>query len=358
MIKFKLLINLKLVILSELLVEMRAVMIKIKKAKFIKRTKMLVGIIIICTVIFLLATISMIKVVLEGVENRQKERSYTDAVSELLNASEYLTYLSLNYVVTGEKEFYSDYIQEVQLYKTRENAIVNLLELGVKKEDEILFKTLELSYTLGEMESKAFAFVNSGYSDKAKEILFSLKYEETKQGIDSNISLLTDTVEKRIAKRSDSLIKKSYQIFVILFIMGISTVIASLFLLIIFLRAKEVADIDELTGLQNRNVYKEKIDKLIQDKPNKFGALIFCDIDNLKFINERYGHNNGDSYIQTVANSLRCFEKYESVLARPSGDEFIVYIHGFNNKEDVMKAVEAGITNSTNLYFITTLHIE
>lgn len=334
-------------------------MIKTKKRKYIRATKFLVGGLVIGAVILLFTAIFMITVIATGVDNGKKEREYRRAASELVNSSEYLTYLSLNYVVTEKPEYYEDYMQEVQIDKTRENAAEVLLKLGVtEREYDIVSETLEISYTLEDMEREAFALLDDGNTDKAREIVFSSEYNDLKDEIRSNFVLLKDAVEKRLTEQAERILKKSYQTFFVTIIIVISTIIASVLLLINFLRAKDASNIDELTGLQNRNGYKEHIEKLIRDEPDKYGALIFCDIDNLKFVNDCYGHNNGDRYIQSVADSLKGFSKYNSVLARPSGDEFVIYIHGFNNKEEVQMAVESGIKEARNSYFMTTLHVE
>ncbi len=102
----------------------------------------------------------------------------------------------------------------------------------------------------------------------------------------------------------------------------------------------------------------EKINAVIKNAPDKYGALIYCDIDNLKFINECYGHDDGDKYILAVANSLRIFESDSAVLARPSGDDFVVYIHGFDSEEAIKNYINLKFVEAKNSYFTSSLHVE
>lgn len=66
------------------------------------------------------------------------------------------------------------------------------------------------------------------------------------------------------------------------------------------------------------------------------------DIDNLKYINDNYGHDFGDRYIQSAANSL--VEKFKTVpkkiYGRRSGDEFYAFIYGYESLDEVKKEVK------------------
>lgn len=58
--------------------------------------------------------------------------------------------------------------------------------------------------------------------------------------------------------------------------------------------------------------------------------LCFADIDNLKYVNDQFGHSEGDNYILAVADTLRSFSP-ESVLCRLGGDEFMLLAQGWNS---------------------------
>lgn len=102
--------------------------------------------------------------------------------------------------------------------------------------------------------------------------------------------------------------------------------------------------IDELTGLYNRRYIVEKLQSFIIDarvNHTKNPVIAFIDIDHLKFANDSFSHNAGDTLIIAVADALvRCFEQNDdNFIARLSGAEFIVCM-GNATAEDMKKVVE------------------
>lgn len=88
------------------------------------------------------------------------------------------------------------------------------------------------------------------------------------------------------------------------------------------------ATIDPLTGVFNRAEFESMLDRALgraQREKNRLG-LLFIDIDNLKVINDRLGHHNGDRYLREVADRLSHAIRGGDVLARLSGDEFVVLL--------------------------------
>lgn len=99
-------------------------------------------------------------------------------------------------------------------------------------------------------------------------------------------------------------------------------------------------DYDLTTGLLNRRAYYNRIDELFNKKADlKIAAFIMFDLDNLKYVNDTYGHDFGDDYIKTAANVLKGFRDFNGVVARLSGDEFNVFLYGFDSKDDIRKAI-------------------
>jgi len=84
--------------------------------------------------------------------------------------------------------------------------------------------------------------------------------------------------------------------------------------------------IDELTGLYNRRrffVLTEQYLKLSVRTKKKL-LLLFIDMDNLKWINDHHGHNEGDQALIDLANILRKTFRESDIVARIGGDEFVV----------------------------------
>jgi len=83
---------------------------------------------------------------------------------------------------------------------------------------------------------------------------------------------------------------------------------------------------DELTGLYNRRrffVLTEQYLKLSVRTKKKL-LLLFIDMDNLKWINDHHGHNEGDQALIDLANILRKTFRESDIVARIGGDEFVV----------------------------------
>ena len=88
---------------------------------------------------------------------------------------------------------------------------------------------------------------------------------------------------------------------------------------------------DSLTGLYNRLYMYETIGtrlKKIEENTSRkiVDAMLFMDIDNLKFINDTLGHSFGDKFILEIAMRLLSLTNNNCELFRLNGDEFIFYI--------------------------------
>ena len=100
-------------------------------------------------------------------------------------------------------------------------------------------------------------------------------------------------------------------------------------------------DYDGTTGLLNRHAYYRRVEELFADpKKLKTAAFLMIDLDNLKFVNDTYGHDFGDDYIRTGANALKLFHNYSGVTSRLSGDEFNVFLYGYSSKDEIRQIIE------------------
>lgn len=94
-------------------------------------------------------------------------------------------------------------------------------------------------------------------------------------------------------------------------------------------RIEHERDVDQLTGLFNRRAFYQRMDALFAPAEGPGPAvLIMIDADNLKQVNDQHGHENGDRYLQGIADLLRGAGDGRSVAARLSGDEFVLLAHG------------------------------
>lgn len=89
---------------------------------------------------------------------------------------------------------------------------------------------------------------------------------------------------------------------------------------------RSMALIDQLTGLYNRHGFMKLVDhhiKLAKRKNRNF-LFVYCDLDNLKYINDNYGHIEGDRVIKEASDVLRETFRESDIIARFGGDEFVV----------------------------------
>ena len=100
-------------------------------------------------------------------------------------------------------------------------------------------------------------------------------------------------------------------------------------------------DVDDLTGLYNRRGLTEKLDELFTDR-EALGqsAVIMIDADGLKQINDTYGHEKGDIYLKKIADIINNFGIKSSVASRQGGDEFVLFLYGYDSEEELMRAIE------------------
>ena len=106
-------------------------------------------------------------------------------------------------------------------------------------------------------------------------------------------------------------------------------------------RIEHERDYDILTGLYNRQAFNRVCTELFA-APERMGvaALLMMDLDNLKHINDTYGHDWGDQYIRRTGQCLRENTPAGTVCARLSGDEFLVLFHGYRSRDAVREKIE------------------
>lgn len=118
-------------------------------------------------------------------------------------------------------------------------------------------------------------------------------------------------------------------------------------------------DYDMLTGLLNRRAFRKKVFALTElAKERQVGAVIMADTDNLKYVNDTYGHEVGDSYLERIAQCLKEFEKYGGICGRRSGDEFYFFLYGFQSKEEIREIVAKVWDHLNTTYLMLPDHQE
>ncbi|WP_197289603.1 putative bifunctional diguanylate cyclase/phosphodiesterase [Saccharothrix sp. NRRL B-16348] len=81
---------------------------------------------------------------------------------------------------------------------------------------------------------------------------------------------------------------------------------------------------DELTGLPNRALVKEMLTTLLDSEDRSRVAVLFCDVDNFKRVNDSLGHDAGDELLVALARRLEAALPEGCTAARLSGDEYVI----------------------------------
>lgn len=103
---------------------------------------------------------------------------------------------------------------------------------------------------------------------------------------------------------------------------------------------KSQRDTDVLTNLYNRRAFYEKVEAVFTQDPNlAHTALVMIDADKLKDINDVYGHEQGDRYLQAIARLFLEMEKTHTICARLGGDEFALLLHGYATQAQLQDAL-------------------
>lgn len=87
-----------------------------------------------------------------------------------------------------------------------------------------------------------------------------------------------------------------------------------------------ISEYDELSHLLNRRGFIEKVIHCCKENDGRKAFFIFCDLDHLKEINDKFGHPAGDLAIKTATERLDKVLPKDSIIARIGGDEFIVLV--------------------------------
>ncbi|MEP6756447.1 MAG: GGDEF domain-containing protein [Chthonomonadales bacterium] len=98
--------------------------------------------------------------------------------------------------------------------------------------------------------------------------------------------------------------------------------------------SKRVSEVDHLTGTASWHRLERHLKKRMTGRRRESRlALLFLDVDNLKEVNDRYGHSAGDELLQLIGKTCREIVRDPDVVCRRSGDEFIILLHNLDRME-------------------------
>jgi diguanylate cyclase (GGDEF)-like protein len=107
---------------------------------------------------------------------------------------------------------------------------------------------------------------------------------------------------------------------------------------------------DPLTGLANRALFTDRLAHALAFRDSRSFALVFCDLDDFKRVNDTLGHAAGDELLKTTATRLRAGVRPGDTVARLGGDEFALLLEdGHDDPAAVARRLAATIRSPTTL---------
>jgi diguanylate cyclase (GGDEF)-like protein len=102
-------------------------------------------------------------------------------------------------------------------------------------------------------------------------------------------------------------------------------------------KVKRLAFYDQLTGLPNRSLLRDRLDQYLAEA-KRFDHLlgvVFLDLDCFKYINDSLGHAAGDTLLQMAAQRMQDCLRDNDTVARFAGDEFVIILSGFRDLQNL-----------------------
>lgn len=105
---------------------------------------------------------------------------------------------------------------------------------------------------------------------------------------------------------------------------------------------------DELTGLYNRRGFLRLAKDAIRFMDVPDYHILFIDMDKMKLINDKHGHDMGDKALKEAAKILRASFREGDIISRYGGDEFIIFVSSMN--DEALEKIKKRINNNVSKF--------
>jgi diguanylate cyclase (GGDEF)-like protein/PAS domain S-box-containing protein len=119
---------------------------------------------------------------------------------------------------------------------------------------------------------------------------------------------------------------------------------------------RQRVDFDDLTGLPNRILIREHVERILRARERRF-ALAFIDLDNFKHFNDYYSHTIGDALLVKIAGRIAKHLRDSDMLARISGDEFLLLLDPIESHDHIAAIVEQILADLKQPFHIDAFEI-
>lgn len=226
----------------------------------------------------------------------------------------------------------------VKTFDSMDKLIAN-----VKNDSVIALDLLSFNYYKNQLDKYiiAYQFNTTNYSFVLRDIDDNQLFNEM---LDFYISFIDTTKYINIGLKNVILVDKT-PIILKNTALILGTVVGILLILLAIIKIKpkkkntltkedKLRYIDALTSLKNRTYLNDSIAKW--DSTNTYPqTIIVIDLNNIAYINDNYGHSEGDLVINQAANILIKNQLENSEIIRTNGNEFLIYLIGFEEKQVV-----------------------
>ncbi len=295
--------------------------------------------------------------------------------NEYINAIYFLSnqirlYAQQSYI----KTYYEQYMEEIEVIRTREQIYNELKEMDIYAADLLLIEqSYEISNNMIIYNQAALNQIDQGNFDIARRLVFCKSFDNRVREIIAPVREFQERVNARAASETEKAIKKAN---IVLFISNVLIIVIPVLLIITYkylynkiigsihdtasfagkiangnldevvpLAAEDKSEFGELKRMLNRmleNLRLAKIDPLtklanrreimekIEDETSRYEdsrkayTLALADIDDFKEVNDTYGHDCGDKALIEFAAILNKHVREKDVVSRWGGEEFLI----------------------------------
>ncbi len=197
------------------------------------------------------------------------------ALNQYRLGSKALTYAVQSYAVSGDEQYYNDYMNELNVTKNRDKALEVLEQNGLTEEEwAMLDKIASLSNGLVPLEENAMANVKAGNIEAAQEYVFGKEYEETVRQINDFTDSTIEAIQDRLSEEQ-SLMSTLQWVEQILFVFIVGLVVLQIFIIIKFSKKEllgPIKKVSEQMVLLSKGDFQEELN--MKEDNSEVGTMV------------------------------------------------------------------------------------